>query len=204
MIIMCMCARFQAAHKECHLRVIKRIMRYLVLTPYLGLWYPKGAHFELIGYSDVDYAGCKVDRKSTSETCQFVGRSLVCWSLKKQNFVALSTAKAEHVAARSYCAQLLWMRQTLKDYGYTLNHVLLLCDSESAIKFPYNPCEHSRTKHIDIRHHFLRDHAIKGDIVISQVRTNEQLVDIFIEPLDERRFREVRSELNIIDSQNVV
>jgi hypothetical protein len=201
---MCLCARFQAAHKECHLRVIKRIMRYLVLTPYLGLWYPKGAHFELIGYSDVDYAGCKVDRKSTSETCQFVGRSLVCWSLKKQNFVALSTAKAEHVAARSYCAQLLWMRQTLKDYGYTLNHVLLLCDSESAIKVPYNPCEHSRTKHIDIRYHFLRDHAIKGDIVISQVRTNEQLIDIFIEPLDERRFREVRSELNIIDSQNVV
>jgi hypothetical protein len=80
-------------------------MRYLVLNPYLGLWYPKGAHFELIGYSDADYAECKVDSKSTSETCQFLGRYS-----KKQNFVALSTAEAEYVAAGSCYAQLLWMR----------------------------------------------------------------------------------------------
>jgi hypothetical protein len=79
-------------------------MRYLVLTPYLGLWYPKSAHFELVGYSDADYIRCKVDRKSTSGTCQFLGRSLLCWSSKKQNFVALSMAEAEYVAARSCCA----------------------------------------------------------------------------------------------------
>jgi hypothetical protein len=163
-------------------------MRYLVLTPYLGLWYPKGVHFELIGYSDTNYAGCKVDRKSTSETYQFLGRSLVCWSTKKQNSVALSTAEAEYVVAGSCCAQLLWMQQTLKDYGYTLNYVPLLCVNESAINIAYNPCEHSRTKHIDIWHHFLRDHAIKDDIVISHVRTNKQLTDIFTKPLDERRF----------------
>jgi hypothetical protein len=69
MLSVCICARFQAAPKECHLKVVKRIMRYLVFTPYLGIWYPNGAHFELIGYSDADYAGCKMDRKSTSETC---------------------------------------------------------------------------------------------------------------------------------------
>jgi hypothetical protein len=80
------------------------------------------------------------------------------------------------------------MQQTLKDYGYTMNQVPLLCDNESAIKITYNPSEHSRTKHIDIQHHFLRDHAIKGDIVISQVRTNEQLANIFTKPLDEKRF----------------
>jgi hypothetical protein len=80
------------------------------------------------------------------------------------------------------------MRQTLKDYGYTMNQVSLLCDNESIIKIAYNPCEHSRTKHIDIQHHFLRDHAIKVDIVISHMRTNEQLVDIFTKPLDEKRF----------------
>jgi hypothetical protein len=83
MFSVCMCARFQAAPKECHLSVVKRIMRYLVPTPYLGHWYPKGAHFELIGYSDADYAGCKVDRKSTSKTYRFLSRSLVCWSSKK-------------------------------------------------------------------------------------------------------------------------
>jgi hypothetical protein len=79
-------------------------MRYLVLTPYLGLWYLKGAHFELIGYFNADYAGCKMDRKSTSGTCQFLGRSLVCWSSKKQNSVALSTVEAEYVTASSCCA----------------------------------------------------------------------------------------------------
>jgi hypothetical protein len=89
------------------------------------------------------------------------------------------------------------------DYGYTMNHVPLLCDNDSAIKIAYNPCEHSRTKHIDIRHHFLRDHAIKGDIVISHVGTNDQLTDIFIKPLDETTLCELRSELNIIDSRNV-
>jgi hypothetical protein len=83
MLSVCMCARFQAASKDCHLRAVKRIMRYLVLTLNLGLWYPKGSHFELLGYSDADFAGCKVDRKSTSETCQFVGRTLVSWSSKK-------------------------------------------------------------------------------------------------------------------------
>jgi hypothetical protein len=166
-------------------------MRYLVLTPNLGLWYAKGSCFELIEYSDADYARCKVDRKSTFGTCQFLGRSLVSWSSNKQNFVALCTAEAEYVAAGSYWAQLLWLRQTLKDYGYSINHVPLLCDNESAIKIAYNPCEYSRTKHIDIRHHFLRGHAIKGDIVISHVETNDQLDDIFPKPLDERRFREL-------------
>jgi hypothetical protein len=133
-------------------------------------------------------------------SCQFLGRSLISWSSKKQNSVALSMAEAEYITAGSCCAQLLWMRQTLKDYGYTMNHVPLLCDNESAIKIAYNPCEQSRTKHIDIRHHFFRDHFIKGDIVISHVVTNDQLADIFSKPLDEKRFCELRSELNIINS----
>ena len=143
MLSVCMCARFKANPKECHLVAVKRILRYLVLTPNLGLWYPKGSTFDLLGYSDSDYAGCKVDRKSTTGTCQFLGRSLVSWSSKKQNSVALSTAEAEYVAAGACCAQLFWMRQTLSD-------------NESAIKLANNPIQHSRTKHIDIRHHFLR------------------------------------------------
>ena len=107
MLSVCRCARFQANPKECHLMVVKRILRYLVHTPNLGLWYPKGSKFDLLGYSDSDYAGCKVDRKSTLGTCQFLGRSLVSWSSKKQNYVALSTIEAEYVAASACCAQLL-------------------------------------------------------------------------------------------------
>jgi hypothetical protein len=166
MLSVCMCARFQANPKECHLMAIKRIFRYLVHTPNLGLWYPKGSTFDLLGYSDSDYAGCKVDRKSTTGTCQFLGSSLVSWSLKKQNSVALSTAEAEYVAAGACCAQLLWMKQTLSDYGCEFSNIPLLCDNESVIKLANNPVQHSRTKHIDIRHHFLRDHEAKGDIAI--------------------------------------
>jgi hypothetical protein len=103
----CTYARFQANPKECHLMTVKRILRYLVLTPNLGLWYPKGSSFDLLGYSDSDYAGCKVDRKSTTGTCQFRGHSLVAWSSKKQNSVALSTAEVEYVAASACCALLL-------------------------------------------------------------------------------------------------
>jgi hypothetical protein len=186
MLSVCMCARFQADPKEFHLRAVKRIMRYLVYTPKFGLWYPKGSSFNLIGYSDANWAGCKIDRKSTSGTCQFLGRSLVSWALKKQNSVALSTAEAEYIVVGHCCAQLLWMRQTLKDYGYKLSKVPLLCDIESATRMVDNPVEHSRTKHIAIRYHFLRDHQQRGDIEIAYVSTKEQLSDIFTKPLDEK------------------
>ena len=203
MLSVCMCARFQAAPKECHLVAVKRILRYLIHTPTLGLWFPKGSSFDLLGYSDSDYAGCKVDRKSTTGTCQFLGRSLVSWSSKKQNSVALSTVELEYVAAGACCAQLLWMRQTLSDFGCEFSKVPLLCDNESASKLANNPVQHSWTKHIDIRHHFLRDHEAKGDIAIRHVRTDKQLADIFTKALDESRFCTLRSELNILDSRNV-
>jgi hypothetical protein len=145
---------------------------------------------------------CKIDRKSTSGTCQFLWRSLLSWASKKQNSVALSTAEAEYIAAGHCCAQLLWMRQTLRDYGYKLSKVPLLCDNENAIRMTDNPVEHSRTKHIDIRYHFLRDHQQSGDIEITYVSTKEQLVDIFTKPLDEKTFSKLRNELNILDSRN--
>jgi hypothetical protein len=202
MLFVCMCARFQADPKEAHLRAVKQILRYLVYTPKFGLWYPRGSTFDLIGYSDTYWAGCKINRKCTSGTCQFLGRSLVSWASKKQNFVALSTAEAEYIAAGHCWAQLLWMRQTLRYYGYKLTKVPLLCDNESAIRMADNPIEHSRTKHIAIRYHFLRDHQQKGDIEIAYINTKEQLADIFTKPLDEQTFTKLRHELNILDSRN--
>jgi hypothetical protein len=107
MFSVCMCARFQASPRESHLKATKRILRYLKHTQDVRLWYPKGASFELVGYSNSDYAGDKVERKSTSGTCQLLRRSLVSWSSKKQNSIALSTAEAEYIAADSCCAQIL-------------------------------------------------------------------------------------------------
>jgi hypothetical protein len=121
----------------------------------------------------------------------------VSWSLKKQTFVALSTADAEYVATGQCCAQLLWMRQTLWDFGYNLSKVQLLYDNESAIRLANNPIEHNCTKPIDIRHHFLRDHQQRGDIDVCHISIENQLADIFTKHLDEKRFCRLRSELNI-------
>jgi hypothetical protein len=128
----------------------------------------------------------------------------VSWSSKKQNSVALSIAEAEYVAAGACYAQLLWMKQTLKDYGCHFTHIPLLCDNENAIKLANNPVSHSRTKHIDICHHFLRDHEAKGDIALSHVSTDKQLADIFTKPLVESRFCSLRNGLNILDSRCMV
>jgi hypothetical protein len=131
-----------------------------------------------------------------------LGRSLVFWPSKKQNSVALSTAKAKYIVAGHCCAQLLWMRQTLRDYGYKLSKVPLLCDNESAIRMADNPVEHSRTKHIDILYHVFRYHQQKRDIKIAYVSTHNQLADIFTKPLDEKTFSKLRYDLNILDSWN--
>ena len=130
-----------------------------------------------------------------------LGRSLVSWSSKNQNSVALSTAEAEYIAAGSCCAQILYLKQTLLDYGVVLEKVPLLCDNESTIKLVNNPVQHSRTKHIDIRHHFLRDHVAKNDISLEGVST-DQLADIFTKPLDEATFYRLRNELNVLDFSN--
>ena len=149
MYTICLCARFQACPKESHLNAVKRIFRYL------SLWYPKSDNFELICYSDADFGGCKIDRKNTSGTCHFFGNSLVSWHSKKQNSVTLSTAEAEYIAVGLGCAQVLLMKQTLSDYGLTFSHVPIKCDNTSTISISKNLMQHSRTKHIEIRHHFL-------------------------------------------------
>ncbi|WVZ89077.1 LOW QUALITY PROTEIN: hypothetical protein U9M48_035533 [Paspalum notatum var. saurae] len=204
MFSVCLCARFQADPKESHLTAVRRILRYLKHTPSIGLWYPKGASFELLGYTDSDFAECRVERKSTSRGCYLLGRSLVSWFSKKQNCVSLSTAEAEYIAAGSSCAQLLYMKQTLKDYGVELSRIPLLCDNESPVKLTNNPVQHSRTKHIDIRHHFIGDHVTKGDILLRNVGTKEQLADIFTKPLDESNFCRLRGELNVLDARTIM
>ena len=118
--------------------------------------------------------------------------------------MALSTAEAEYIAAGACCAQILYMKQSLLDYGVVLDRIPLLCDNESAVKIANNPVQHSRTKHIDIRHHFLKDHVARNDILLCGVRFEDQLVDIFTKPLDETSFCRLRSELNVLDASNIM
>jgi hypothetical protein len=130
-------------------------------------------------------------------------RSLVSWSSKKQNSVVLSTTKAEYIDAGICCVQILWMNATLNDSRIKFKNVPLLCDNESAIKLTNNPVQHARTKHINVRHHFIRDHKQKGGICIESVGIKDQLADIFTKSLDKKRFCKLRNELNILDFSNM-
>ena len=155
MYSVCLCARFQSCLKESHLSVVKRILKYLKGTMNIGLWYPKSDNFELIGFSDADFSGCKVERKSTSGTCHFLGHSLVSWHSKKQNSVALLMVEAEYIAIDLCCAQILWMKQTHSDFNLIFEHVPIKCDNTSAINISKNLVQHSKTKHIEINIIFL-------------------------------------------------
>ena len=159
----------------------------------------KRGNFELIGYSDSNFTGCKIDRKSTSGGCHFLGNHLVSWFSKKQNSVATSSTEAEYVAAGSCCAQLLWMKQQLRDYGVEAKEIKLLCDNISAIAIAHNPVLHSKTKHIEIRHHFIRDHIEKKHIVLDYISTENQLADILTKGLQEGRFHRLRIDIGMID-----
>ena len=201
MFATCLCARFQANPKESHLIAVKRIFKYLKGTPNLRIWYPKGTGFELIGYTDSDFAGCRIDRKSTSGSCQFLGRRLVSWYSKKQHSVSTSTAEAEYIAAGSCCAQILWIRNQLRDYGLVLNKIPIFCDNTSAIAISNNPVQHSRTKHIDVRYHFIREHVMNGTVELHFVPTEQQIADIFTKPLDESTFSRLVCELGMLNSK---
>nr|GEY77000.1 retrovirus-related Pol polyprotein from transposon TNT 1-94 [Tanacetum cinerariifolium] len=144
--------------------------------------------FELTGFSDADYAGCKDTFKSTSGRAQFLGEKLVRWSSKKQDCTSLSTAKSEYVSLSACCAQVLWMRTHLTDYGYHFDKIPIYCDLKSAIAISCNPVQHSRTKHIAVRYHFIKECVEKGTIELYFVKTDYQLADIFTKALPVDRF----------------
>ncbi|GJV17228.1 ribonuclease H-like domain-containing protein [Tanacetum coccineum] len=179
----------QNGKTEKHLKEVKRIFRYLRGTIHMGLWYPKGSGFELTAFSDADHAGCVDTRKSTSGGIQFLGDKLVSWMSKKQDCTAMSSAEAEYVALSASCAQVMWMRTQLQDYGFNYNKIPLYCDSQSAIAISCNPVQHSRTKHIHTRYHFIKEQVENGIIELYFVRTEYQLADMFTKALPEERFQ---------------
>nr|GFA46654.1 putative ribonuclease H-like domain-containing protein [Tanacetum cinerariifolium] len=139
-----------------HLHDVKRIFIYLKGQPKLGLWYPKDSQFDLEAFSDSDYVGASLDRKFTKGGCQFLGKRLISWQCKKQTIVASSTTEAEYVAAANYCGQVLWIQNQMLYYGFNFMNTKIYIDNESTIYIVKNPVFHSKTKHIEIRHHFIR------------------------------------------------
>ena len=166
--------RFQENPKEAHLQVVKRIFKYLQETQNFGLWYPRDTDLTLHAYTDADWAGSVDDRKSTSGGAFFMGSRLVPWFSKKQGSIALSTAEAKYVAAASCCTQLLWMMQALQDIQITCTPpISILCDNTSAISISKNPVMHSKTKHIPIKYHFLREQVLEKKVKLEYVPSKE-------------------------------
>ncbi|KAG9453126.1 hypothetical protein H6P81_006030 [Aristolochia fimbriata] len=192
-----LCARFQSAPKESHVKIVKRIIRYVKNTVNLRIWYVVNTSNVLAGYSDADWAGDADDRKSTSGGCFYFGTNLVAWYNKKQNSISLSTIEAEYIAAGSCCAQLLWMKQMLADYGVLSGVLTVYSDNTSAINISKNPVQHSRTKHIDIQHHFIRELVEGGKVTLEYLSIENQLADIFTKSLDAKRFEFLRGALGL-------
>nr|GFD13925.1 copia protein [Tanacetum cinerariifolium] len=185
----CFCARYQSQPTEKHLKEVKRIFRYLRGTVNMGLWYPKGSSFELTAFSDADHAGCIDTRKSTSGGMQFLGDKLVSWMSKKQNCTVMSSVEAEYVALSVSCAQVMWMRTQLQDCGFNYIKIPFCCDSQLAIAISCNPVQHSRTKNIYTRYHFIMEKVENGIIELYFVITEYQLADMFTKVLPEDRFK---------------
>ncbi|GJS89631.1 hypothetical protein Tco_0772267 [Tanacetum coccineum] len=170
MFVVCARIRFQVTSKVSHLYAVKRIFRYLKGQPKLGLWYPKDSPFDLEAYTDSDYAGASLDRKSTTGGCQFLGRRLISWQCKKQTIVANSTTEAEYI----------------------------FIDNESTICIVKNPVFHSKTKHIEIRHHFIRDSYEKRLIQVIKIHTDHNVADLLTKAFDVSRFQYLIANVTVI------
>ncbi|GJR72569.1 putative ribonuclease H-like domain-containing protein [Tanacetum coccineum] len=199
MFAVCACARFQVTPKISHLHVVKRIFRYLKGQPKLVLWYPRDLPFDLEAFSDSDYVGASLDRKSTTGGCQFLGKRLILWQCKKQTIVANSTTEAEYVAAANCCRHVLWIQNQMIDYGFNFMNTMIYIDNESTICIGKNLVFHSKTKHIEIRHHFIRDSYEKKLIQVIKVHTDHNVVDLFTKAFNVSRFNFLIASIGLLN-----
>nr|GEU43486.1 hypothetical protein [Tanacetum cinerariifolium] len=170
-------------------RKIRSLMYLTSSRPNIVQAYPKSSSFGVTAFSDADHARCIDSRKSTSGGIQFLSEKLVSWMSKKQNCIAMSSAEAEYEALSTSCAHVMWMRTQLQDYGFNYNKIPLHCDSQSAIAISCNPVQHTRTKHIHTRYHFIKKQVENGIIELYFFRTEYQLADMFTKALPEDRFK---------------
>ncbi|GJX52715.1 putative ribonuclease H-like domain-containing protein [Tanacetum coccineum] len=199
MFAVCTCARYQVNPKVPHLYAVKRIFRYLKGQPKLGLWYPKDSPFDLVAYTDNDYAGASLDKKSTTGGYQFLGCRLISWQCKKQTVVANYTTEAEYVAASSCCGQVLWIQNQLFDYGYNFMHTKIYIDNNSTIFIVKNPVFHSKTKHTEIRHYFIRNSNEKKLIQMIKIHTDQNVVDLLTKAFYVSRFQYLIASIGMLN-----
>ncbi|XP_043809735.1 secreted RxLR effector protein 161-like [Manihot esculenta] len=193
-------SRFMESLTSKHLGAVKQILRYIKGILNYGCRYVKEERKELrlIGYCDSDLAGDIDDRKSTSGVIYFLGSNPITWFSQKQKVVALSSCEAEYVAATAGACQGVWIERFLSELrGQQDKKTLLRIDNRSAIALTKNRVHHSRSKHIDVKYHFLRDCVQNGDIEVEYVKTEEQCADILTKPLSWDKFEKRRIMIGI-------
>jgi len=193
-------SRFMSSPSETHWLAAKRILRYLKGTVELGIYYKKRENAKIVAYSDSDFAGDIDDRRSTSGFVFLFGSGAVSWSSKKQPVVTLSTTEAEYIVAASCACQCIWIKRVLEKLSIEeQKNTLIPCDNNSTIQLSKNPVFHGRSKHIDIKFHFLRDLVKDGTINLSYYSSEAQVADIMTKTLKLEQFSKLRKMLGMLE-----
>ena len=183
-----------------HLSMVKRILRYLKETIGRGIVMNRNNHTNVMGYTDSDWAGNQLDRRSTTGYCMFVGGNLVSWKSKKQHVVARSSAEAEYRAMAAAACELVWLRSLLTDMGcLSITPMSLFCDNQAAMHIAKNPVFHERTKHIEVDCHFIRQQVQANNITTHYVRTGDQLADVFTKAVPSSQFHRLLCKLGSLN-----
>jgi hypothetical protein len=190
-------SRFMNDPSHIHLGAAKRVLRYIQGTLGYGIKYDSKVETKLIGFCDSDWAGCMDDMKSTSGYVFSLGSGAFSWCSKKQQTVAQSSAEAEYVSAGVATQQAIWLKRILEDFGEKQEAVNIHCDNKSAIAMAKNPVFHGRTKHIAIKHHFIREAIEDEEVQLSFCKTNDQVADIFTKALPREKFQKLRDALGV-------
>ncbi|GKV11936.1 hypothetical protein SLEP1_g23148 [Rubroshorea leprosula] len=197
-------SRFMQAPRKPHLEAAKKILKYVNTTLDMGLFYKKEANFSLLGFTDADFGGDLADRKSTSGYVFLYGGTSISWCSKKQDSVSLSTTEAEYKASALAAQECVWLRRLIEDLDSPIQgSTSLYGDNQSAIRLATNPVCHARTKHIEVEHHFIREKVLEGTINALEVKSQDNVADIFTESLSKSSFEMLRSQLGIISRKSL-
>ena len=187
--------------RECHLALVKRVLRYVKSTCALGLHLRASATLDVRALTDADWVGCPDTRRSTSGFCVFLGDALVSWSSKRQAIVSRSSAEAEYRGVANAVAECIWLRQLLGELSALVTKATLVyCDNVSAVYLSANPVHHRRTKHVELDIHFVRERVALGHFRVLHIPTRQQLADIMTKGLPSDVFSEFRSSLCVANA----
>jgi hypothetical protein len=196
--------QFMSQPRETHSIVAKHVLRYLRGTVGHGLRYTSNIDMRLQGYTDSDWAGSAVDRKSTSWCCFTLGSAMVSWCSRKQTYVALSTAEAEYIALSVAVREAVWLRKLLADlFGNVLDYTIIHCDNQSCVKLSKDPVFHDKSKHIEIKYHYIRDMVQRKEVSVQYLPIDEQVVNVLTKPLTKMKFEYFRDRLGVTENASL-